>query len=65
MRTITDSAGFVIMLAIIFFAFANFNFILQLNIEGPEYKDDVYVTEYVEGSGVFNAILAQYMVALG
>jgi len=53
------------MLLIIFFAFANFNFILQLNIEGSENKDDVYVTEYVKDWNIFNAILAQYMIALG
>lgn len=62
MRTITDSAAFIVMLLIIFFAFANFNYILQLNVEGTE---DVYVTEYIEGHNVFNSILAQYMVALG
>jgi hypothetical protein len=48
-RTIIDSASFIIMLVIVFSAYANFNFILQLNIDGPKYKDDVYVTEYVEG----------------
>ena len=37
------------MLFIVFSAYANFNFILQLNVDDPKYKDDVYVTEYVEG----------------
>ena len=64
-RTIIDSASFIIMLVIVFSAYANFNFILQLNIDGPKYKDDVYVTEYVEGQGIFNSIMAQYMIALG
>lgn len=36
-----------------------------MNIEGPEYKDDVYVTEYVEGWNIFNSIMAQYMISLG
>ena len=65
MRTITDSLPFIIMLAIIIFAYANLNYILQLNVDGPKYKDDVYVTEYVEGQGIFNSIMAQYMIALG
>jgi hypothetical protein len=65
MRTITDSLSFMIMLFIILFAYANMNFILQLNIEGKEYKDDVYVTEYAKGHGIFNSIMAQYMIALG
>jgi hypothetical protein len=64
-RTCTDSASFMIMLFIILFAYANLNFILQMNIEGPEYKDDVYVTEYIAGYNKFNAIMAQYMIALG
>jgi len=65
MRTITDSSSFVIMLFIVLFAFANFNYIIQLNIQGPEYKDDTYVTEYVEGWDIFNSVLAQYMIATG
>jgi hypothetical protein len=65
MRTITDSLSFIIMLAVIIFAFANLNYILQMNIDGPEYKDDVYVTEYIEGYNVFNSVMAQYMIALG
>jgi hypothetical protein len=65
-RTITDSASFITMLLIVFFAYANMNFIIQLNVSGAEYKgDDVYVTEYVKDWNIFNAIMAQYMVALG
>ena len=65
-RTITDSASFIIMLLIVFFAYANLNFILQLNVSGAKYKgDDVYVTTYVEDWNIFNSVMAQYMVALG
>jgi len=53
------------MLFVVFSAYANFNFILQLNVDDPKYKDDVYVTEYVEGYGIFNSAMAQYMIALG